>query len=336
MSSIKIILSILLAGILGSLIWALTLPANVHVEEKVIVNAPIEKVFSQVNNFHNWTNWSPYNDSVLHTKYEGSQEGVGAKMLWTDEKEGRSVQTIIISIPNEKVVTQLAFNDQKNEAQSHFHFKQVDQGVEVSWIMDVENLSFPFGRFVGYMIEKGAKHNFKKGLNKLKVYTEANISIPDYAGYTIHDEVLDAKNYLTIQDSGLSSELAGKMSSGFASLMKKMGELKITPKGYTATEWNGFNPEAISYFRCMIPVGNIKTIEGKIHTYTIASSRTIWIKYIGSYKKSGIAYETLDKYLEYKQLQMNGSPYEEYIVDPSTEKDSTKWITNIYFPVRDR
>lgn len=334
MNTIKILFTIILVAIIGALTWAFFLPADVHIEEKATIDAPIEKVFYQVNNLHNWKNWAPWQDSVYHTKFEGEQEGVGAKMLWTDEKEGRSIQTIVESVYGEKVVTELIFGKDESPAKAIFNFNQTKTGVEVSWIMDVKNLSYPFGRFVGYMIKKGASHNFKKGLEKMKEYVEANKNIPDYAGFEIIDENREESYYLAFSDSSRMDELQSRIDHAYSMILKTMSENNITPKSYPMVEWNNLVPDGISSFTALIPTGKDYKIEGDVHTYTIPQGRFIWVKYIGSYEKSAIAWNNLDKFIINNNLEMNGDPFEEYITGPSTELDSSKLITNIYFPVR--
>lgn len=336
MNTVKILVTLLVVSILGVLTWALFLPTSVHIEQKVVIDAPMEKVFSQVNNFHNWQNWSPWKDSTLSTVYEGSREGVGAKMIWTDPKEGKSIQTIIESTDNKMVVTELIFNKQDSDARNYFYFAQKSDSVEVSWVMDVEDLSFPFGRFVGYMIKKGASFNFKKGLESIKNYCESNTDIPDFGGYEIIDEVLAEKYFLSYEGSGTMAELGTKIGNAFGEIMINMGSLQITPSGKPHVEWNEFDPESVSSFRCMMPIAVNQDLEGEVSSYTVPEGRFIWLKYVGAYDKSAIAWESLDKYVEYNNLEMNGSPFEEYVTDPGMEADTNKWITNIYFPVKEK
>ena len=334
MKTIKILAIILIAAIIGALTWALFLPNTIHIEEKIIINAPIEKIFNQVNNFHNWSNWSLWSDSTMHTKYEGSQEGIGAKMLWYDEKEGKSTHTIIESIDNKKVVTELSFAKQDNKAKNIFLFNKTSKGVEVSWIMDVNDLNYPFGRFVGYMIKKGATFNFNKGLNNMKNYAESTKDKPDYAGYTIKDDTIATKYFICYEDSSIMDEMKTKMGNAFEKIMIKIESLQLRPNGSPVTEWYSYNPQGVSAFRCMIPVSEEQNIEGEVSSYSIPEGRFIWVKYIGSYEKSAVAWKSLDAYVKYNKLEMNGSPFEEYITDPKTEADTNKWITNIYFPVK--
>jgi len=337
MNTVKILVTILVTAIVGALIWAIILPSEIHISKSIEINAPIDKAFNQINNFHNWKNWAPYQDSTLNERFEGNKEGVGAKMLWTDEKEGESVNTIIESIPNKKIVTELAFNEQ-NKAKSIFLFSELDGKTEVTWKMDVIDLSFPFGRFVGFMIQKGAEYNFTLGLEALKNYIENKKNAPYYNGYSISEITVEAKTYFAITNSSTMDVMKDKIDESFKRILTEMGKNNIAPNGYPIVEWSSYNPETISDFRCMMGINNnveTNSINSE-YLYQLPSRRVIWLKHIGSYEKSAEAWKALDKYVENNNLMMNGNPYEEYITDPSNEPDTSKWVTNIYFPIKDK
>ena len=334
MNTVKILVSILVMAIVVLLVWATFLPSEIHISKKVDINAPVERAFKQINSFHNWENWAPYQDSSYNARFKGNNEGVGAKMLWSDEKEGESVNTIIESIENKKIVTELAFNEQ-NKAGSTFLFNETESGVEVVWEMDVNDLTYPFGRFVGFMIQKGAEHNFNLGLTALKRYVETNKDMPDYNGYEIFDNIAEAKSFIGKASSSTMENLEQTMGESFGEVISSMGSNNIAPTGYPIIEWNKFDPMGVSEFVCLMSINSkseVKGIKYNMH-YSFPERRVIWLEYKGAYEKSSIAWETLDKYTENNGLIMNGSPYEEYVTDPSTELDTNKWITNIYFPV---
>jgi effector-binding domain-containing protein len=337
MNTVKILVTILVTAIVGSLVWALFLPSEVHISKSISIEAPIKKAFDQVNNFHNWHNWAPYQDSSYNARFDGNKEGVGAKMLWSDEKEGESVNTIIESIPNKKVVTELAFNEQ-NKAQNIFLFSEFDGKTEVTWKMDVNNLSYPFGRFVGYMIRKGAEYNFTLGLEALKTYVENNKNKPDYSGYTISEKTVDAMAYYAKTSSSTMDVMKNKIDASFELILTEMGKNNIAPIGYPIIEWITYNPESSSDFRCLMGIN--KNVElNKVNSdflYQLPSRRVIWLKHYGSYEKYAMAWEALNQYVKNNNLLINGNPYEEYIIDPSNEPDTSKWITNIYFPIKDK
>ncbi len=334
MKTIKILVIILVVAIVGALVWAAFLPSDVKIEEKTVIKAPISKVFNQVNNFHNWQNWAPWQDSVYHTKYEGSQMGVGARMLWTDKKEGRSVQTITKSILNKEIVTELQFNKDSKPAKAYFYFTKLPSGTEVRWVMKLDDLSYPLGRFVGYMIEKGASYNFAKGLKKMKQYVETNKNKPDYDGYSIHKDKINIRFFLSSIDSAQMNFMKDKIGKDFAKILNTLTLAKIKPQGYPMVQWIRYSPKGISKYRCLIQTKKKQQSSGDIKTYTIPEGNFVWVKYIGPYSKSAIAWENINKYIKNNNLTVAGAPFEEYIIGPSNSADSSKWITNIYFPVK--
>ncbi len=334
MKTIKILTFILIGIIVASLIWAATLPSSFAIKETIEINAPIGKVFTQVNNVRNWSYWSPWADSLFNTKYEGKSKGVGAKMLWSDEKEGEGVQTILESKENSRIVTELSFSNGKKPAKATFTFTDLPEGTEVTWTMQGEDLSYPFGRFIGLIIQKGASKNFAIGLQQLKEHTESIKDQPDYLGYEIYDEIMDEQHFIAIVDSGKMEDLKILFSKNYSNIYKKFAELKKQPTGSPIAEWRSYNPKATSTFACLVPLaGRIEIKDAAISYYHFDKRRTIWLTHKGAYETSYNAWNTLDKYIKYNKLQTIGNPYEVYVSGPMNEADTSKWITNICFPV---
>jgi len=65
----------------------------------------------------------------------------------------------------------------------------------------------------------------------------------------------------------------------------------------------------------------------------LPSGKAIKIVYMGDYENMTKAYEDLGAYMTEKGLMPAGPSWEQYVTDPGTEKDTTKWETDIYFPV---
>ncbi len=310
--TLTIILGLIIAA---SLIWAAILPSSVNIKKTVEIDAPVSKVFPQVNNLKNWTYWSQWTDSLFHTKYEGESIGVGAKMFWTDETEGRAVLSITESIDNELINTHLQFEEDGKPAITKIAFTETPTGTEVSWEMTREDLSFPFGRFVGLIIEKGAGNNFQKSLDKLKQHCESIKDQPDYLGYKINDEIKKEQHFIAFVDSGNQEVLADKFKNGFKTVLQKVIELGKDPATYTVAEWRAYDPTASSTFACLAPIaGRLEIEDDKLSYYSIPEQRTLWLTHNGSYESSFYAWNTLDKYVEANKLQTIGDPYEVYVV----------------------
>ena len=94
-------------------------PSEFRIARTATTSAPAAVVFAQVNDFHKWEAWSPYEklDPAMKRTYEGALAGTGAIYMWAgnhDVGEGRT--TIIESRPNEliqiKKETSMTFESQ--------------------------------------------------------------------------------------------------------------------------------------------------------------------------------------------------------------------------------
>jgi effector-binding domain-containing protein len=62
--------------------------------------------------------------------------------------------------------------------------------------------------------------------------------------------------------------------------------------------------------------------------------KAVKVQYFGDYSKIQPAYNDIMQYISEKSLIVNGSPWEVYITDPMVEKDTLKWQTDVYMPVK--
>src|SRR5262245_52684033 len=89
-----------------------TRPADFRVERSADLAAPAPVVFGLVNDFHQWTRWSPWEgrDPNLHRTYSGSPSGLGATYAWEGTREvGAGRMTITDSKPPERLHIRLEF-----------------------------------------------------------------------------------------------------------------------------------------------------------------------------------------------------------------------------------
>src|ERR1044071_1152362 len=64
-------------------------PPTFHIERSTTIAAPPDIAFAQVNDFHAWAAWSPWDklDPSMKRSYEGPSSGLGAKYAWVGNKE---------------------------------------------------------------------------------------------------------------------------------------------------------------------------------------------------------------------------------------------------------
>lgn len=172
----KIILAVIIALAIFSIIAALQ-PNEFHVERTAIIDAPVNVVFDQVNDYHNWDAWSPWAkiDPKAKQVIEGKAAGVGSTMSWSGNMEvGEGSMTIVESKKNELIRHRLDFiKPMKSTNTVDFTFKSEGKNkTTVSWSMYGPN-NF-IGKAMGLIFncEKMVGEQYEKGLENLKAVTE--------------------------------------------------------------------------------------------------------------------------------------------------------------------
>lgn len=71
----------------------------------------------------------------------------------------------------------------------------------------------------------------------------------------------------------------------------------------------------------------------KFDNYTTVKlgGEALKIAYYGSYENLAEPHMAIHEYLEKNNLPMSHVVLEEYITDPTTEADTSKWLTNVYY-----
>ena len=161
MRALKIIGVFVLVLIGLFLLIAIFLSDNVHIRETVEIEAPVNVVFTNVNNFNNWQKWSPFQekDPEMLINYEGPAEGVGASMKWiSSEGDGYLKHTEVV--PNISIRSDLNFEDMRM-SQLIFEFENSMQRTIVAWSIDIKDLSYPMGRWMGLFMKGRMEDDFK-------------------------------------------------------------------------------------------------------------------------------------------------------------------------------
>jgi effector-binding domain-containing protein len=65
----------------------------------------------------------------------------------------------------------------------------------------------------------------------------------------------------------------------------------------------------------------------------VAATRGLQIDYYGAYDKTEAAHYAMDDYLGANGLELVGAVREVYVTDPMSEPDTSKWLTQIIYPV---
>ncbi len=161
----------LLAGVI------VTRPATFHYERSITIASPPEGVFAQVNDFHAWAGWSPYDklDPQMKRTYEGPSAGSGAKYAWSGNHQvGEGAMTIERSDAPSQIVIRLDFvKPMEATNMATFTFAKAPEGTKVTWAMDGKNTFLGKAASLVLDMEKLVGSDFERGLVALKAQAEA-------------------------------------------------------------------------------------------------------------------------------------------------------------------
>jgi hypothetical protein len=145
------------------------------VERYALINAPADTLHALINDFHEWTKWSPWEglDPNLRRTYTGPASGVGSAYAWQGtRKVGSGDMTIVGSQPDRVDIKLNFIKPFKAQNDTMFAIVPEGGGSRVTWTMTgpqtllskVMGVFFPMEKFVG--------KDFDKGLARLKAAAE--------------------------------------------------------------------------------------------------------------------------------------------------------------------
>ena len=170
---IAVILAIAVAAVLG---LAATKPNTLRVQREVSIKAPAEAIFPLISDFHQWRNWSPYEekDPAMKRTYGGAERGKGAVYAWDGDKNvGSGRMEILEAAPPSRVVIKLDFF-KPFEGHNTAEFTMLPQvdSTHVTWLMHgpANFLSRLIQVFIN--LDNMIGRDFEAGLANLKKLTE--------------------------------------------------------------------------------------------------------------------------------------------------------------------
>jgi carbon monoxide dehydrogenase subunit G len=173
---LKVIGMIVVLAVVVVLILAARKPDHFRVQRSASIDAPPERIFPLINDFHRWGAWSPYEhkDPDMKRTFSGAGSGRGSVYEWAGNSNVGSGRMEIVesSVPS-KVAIKLDFL-KPFEAHNTATFTMEPAGgaTNVTWVMDGPT---PFvGKIMHVFInmDRMVGTDFEAGLANLKTAAE--------------------------------------------------------------------------------------------------------------------------------------------------------------------
>lgn len=173
LKKIFILLIVLIALLLA---YATTRPSTFRVERAATIQAPPDKIFAVIDDFHNWSAWSPWAklDPAMKEAYSGASSGKGAIYEWEgNSKVGKGRMEITdSSAPSSDIIKLDFLKPFETHNTTVFTLQSNGTGTTVTWTMSGPNTYM--GKVMGIFInmDKMIGKDFEAGLANLKAITE--------------------------------------------------------------------------------------------------------------------------------------------------------------------
>jgi effector-binding domain-containing protein len=323
----------LLGLIVALVLVGFLLPGQTEVSRSLTVNAPAEYSFEEVNVLPNWQKWSYWNslDPGMKVTYGDKVSGEGGWYSWESADMGNGKLIITESIPNSSIKADLDFIE-NGTAKAWYTFEPDGEATKVTMGFNTAYGMNPVRRWFGAVMMKSVMNEaFDYNLKKIKELAEAK---PKFA-IKISEENVAPISYVgitTTSDPRKMDVVSKQMEKNYTDLALMLKKSKVAMSGSAFCLYPKWSPESMEMV-CAFPVAADAKLPVKYKVAQTAGGKAVKATHNGSYEKLQATHDELNKYIEYKKLQINGAPWEVYVTDPMVEKDTAKWITEIYYPV---
>lgn len=295
----------------------LFIPETIIVEKKIRINASDVNSFKYLSSITGWEKWWP------------DQKAIQRK---TNNKNTKfCYQTFcyeLLKITNTGVSVQIEGENIKNNTQLSYIPISRDS-VEVSWQSVFPGTYSPVKRFRNYQKAKKISENFTEILMQMQVFFKNEKQV---FGIDIKRDLVKNKLFLAIEKTSAVYPDINFVYDLVAILRKNIRISAGTETGYPMLSI--YKPYKKNYIVTVaIPIREkIPTMEN-IKITNMVDGKLLFIEVTGGPNTIKNAFSSFHTFIKDKRLTSPAMPYEMMITDRKTESDTSKWITQIYYPV---
>lgn len=303
-----------------------------NVNKSIEIEAPVEKVFGIINNFHHWRPWSPWLIMDPNVKLDITKDG--KFYSWAGDLTGDGEMTVLSEVENQSVDYDLTFlKPWKSKAKVRFEVQAAGNQTKVNWLLESKLPFFMF--FLKNMMTAMIGMDFERGLAMLKDYAESG-EVPSKLEFKGASQ-FPGCTYVGIRTACTTKEVGPKMSADLGKLFAFFQDKEALREGVPFSIYHKYDMvKGRTEYTTGMAVKEIPADlpEGFI-TGTIPATKIYTMNHIGTYRHLGNAWSTLYSMQRQKKFKSvkNIPPFETYVSDPRdvAPKDI---VTAIHFAIQ--
>lgn len=340
MKALKYILFLLLIGFIGLAIFVAVQPNEFNFSRSKVIKAPTSLIFNKVNNYKNWSSFSPWIelDPEATLTYGEKTSGIDGNYAWNGKIIGKGNMKTIDLEPNKTINQQIRFiKPFESESDINWIFETTEEGTKVTWNMTGKQ-DFSTKMYTTFFgsIEKNTAPSFERGLFKLDSVIKAGMK-----KYNIKINGISQHSggyYLYNTTSCKITELEAKTTQMLSKVLQYATKNNINIAGapyINYHKWDKDNNAAM--FSCCIPTTEkIDSSESDILTGQLPPFKAVKTTLKGDYDNLKEAWDKTMKYIQKNNLELteNGPMLETYLTNPNKTENPAEYITEIFIAVK--
>jgi hypothetical protein len=173
---LRTIAIIVVVAVVAVLVLAATKPDTFRVQRSARIDAPPERIFPLINDFHRWTAWSPYEhkDPGMTRTYSGPDSGLGSVYAWAGNSSVGSGRMEIVesSLPSRIAIKLDFLKPFEGHNVATFTMERAGDATTVTWSMDGPSPFLGKVMHVFVNMDRMVGTDFEAGLANLRAAAE--------------------------------------------------------------------------------------------------------------------------------------------------------------------
>ena len=143
---------------------------------------------------------------------------------------------------------------------------------------------------------------------------------------------IEAQAILGIRSSAKMQDLPDILGAHFGEIFGYVIQNGQQPAGMPLSRYHSMDGESVD-LECGIPINAPLDGTDRIKPGSLPGGRVATVTHVGPYEGLPQTWSALFEWIGAEGLKPADAPWEVYLTDPGAEPDSSKWRTQIFFPV---
>jgi effector-binding domain-containing protein len=325
---LKILAVIILLIVVSGLLF---FPSASHIERSVEIKKSPEATYAYLADLKNFNAWSPWYKLDPNGKYEfeNGTTSIGSRIKWDSKNFKVGKGSMVLSDLKPDSIVRMDLDMSGNKAQAYYSIVPTAEGSKVIWAFDADAGMNPVMRIMSKLMRGMLEDVFDSGLTQLKKNLE---SMPDVASYQIEEVKISQTYFMYVHDSAAAANIGEHLGKDYGMIGQASGKQKLTMTGAPFAIYYNGGTEAWA-FDAGAPFDKKGKDDGVVKAGERHGGNAVLVHYYGPYMGVSKAHAQAHEYITKNNKKITGAPWESYVTDPMTEKDTMKWKTEVYYPV---